>query len=106
MRKITKYDHFNSTRSAVVPINYDDENNSRFIKRLRPVVFRQGRDYCCLLGSNPEQGIVGRGNTADKAIADWEQQMMHRLEHMDENDKVTIAARKILISNRPSLKSV
>jgi hypothetical protein len=101
MRHLAEYNRLNLSSNDVVSINYDDEHNSRFVKKLRPVVFRKGLEYCCLLGPSLEKGIVGRGITADKAINEWEKQIIRRLENFEEDDKIVFTARKILISNRP-----
>jgi hypothetical protein len=103
---LNKYGDFTPVENVVIPINYDDEGNSRFIKKLRPVVFRREEDYCCLLGPNLEHGIAGCGVTPDNAIINWEQQIMSRLENLEDNDTVALEARKMLISNKPLLRSV
>ena len=33
----------------------------------RPVISLDGDQFCCLLGSNPQEGIAGFGNTPDEA---------------------------------------
>jgi hypothetical protein len=30
-------------------------------KALRPVVFKEGKDFCVLLGTNPQDGVFGCG---------------------------------------------
>lgn len=71
-----------------VPINYEAAGLSEEIKVLRPVVFRHGDSYCCLLGPDPQTGIFGAGTTPGKAMSDWTYNLIKRMHLPNENDKV------------------
>lgn len=38
---------------------------------LNPKLYKDGNEWCCLLGENIQEGIVGFGKTPHKAILDW-----------------------------------
>ncbi len=62
-----------------IPINYEADEFSLEVRELRPVVFRDGESYCCLLGADPQSGVFGCGDTAGQAIEDWEQRLQDRM---------------------------
>ncbi len=90
----------NIYRSLIVPVNYDLPDNSRFIRRLRPMVYRQGDEYCCMIGSDQQGTIFGRGAAPGIAIKNWEDNLVRRLEHIEDEDDITKIARRRLISNK------
>src|SRR5688572_2097420 len=62
-----------------VSINYEDKNLPPAVRTLRPVVFKEGDSFCCLLGPDPQEGVVGCGNTKEEALTDWEANMRKRI---------------------------
>ena len=38
---------------------------------LKPKLYKDGNQWCCLLGENIQEGIVGFGETPHKAVMDW-----------------------------------
>lgn len=71
-----------------VPVDFESQDLSRRIKELRPVVWREGTDFCCLLGPDPQEGIFGCGNTAEAAMNDWETHLRERIENASISDEV------------------
>jgi len=48
----------------------EQEELGRF-NLLRPKIFIDGDQWCCLYGDDIQTGIAGFGSTPDKAIWDW-----------------------------------
>ncbi len=71
-----------------VSVDFESEGLSRGVKELRPVVWREGTDFCCLLGPDPQEGIFGCGNTAEAAMNDWETHLRERIEIAGASDEV------------------
>lgn len=65
--------------NRVIDVNYESGNFSKAVRDLRPVVWADERGYCCLLGPDPQEGIMGMGNTIEAALNDWEQQLKERV---------------------------
>lgn len=38
---------------------------------LKPALYKDGNQWCCLYGENIQEGIVGFGDTPYKSILDW-----------------------------------
>jgi hypothetical protein len=55
---------------------------------LHPVLFSEGDNYCCLLGPNPQEGIMGCGDTPVSAIADWENRLKEHLSTAGNDDQI------------------
>ncbi|MVT08493.1 hypothetical protein [Chitinophaga tropicalis] len=53
-----------------VHVDYTTENIPDSVKNFRPTVFRDGDEYCCILGT--EEAVVGTGNTVEEAMNDWD----------------------------------
>lgn len=71
-----------------LPINYQSSDVSGLVRYLRPVLFRKGGGYCCLLGPNTESGILGCGSSPQKAITDWERKIADLLLNAPEADQL------------------
>jgi hypothetical protein len=41
---------------------------------LKPILVKDGDQWCCLYGDNLQTGIVGYGDTPHKAVQAWNQQ--------------------------------
>lgn len=79
-----------------IPINYQAAEVSGMVKNLRPVLFRKGELYCCLLGPDIESGITGQGRNPQKAISDWERKVTDRIEHAPDTDQLALYLRHTL----------
>lgn len=55
---------------------------------LRPVVFKEGNGYCCLLGPDPQTGVMGCGDTPEAAIADWDARLRVHLANAGDDDVI------------------
>jgi hypothetical protein len=55
---------------------------------LKPVVFKDGDSYCCILGPDPQQGIFGCGDTPEEALSEWEAALQARLKNANQDDEV------------------
>lgn len=76
------------SEDAIIPIDYDSNELSDFVKELRPVVFMEGDSFCCLLGPNQQEGIFGCGDSSDEAIEDWEKTLNKRLDKAEDDDEI------------------
>jgi hypothetical protein len=63
----------------LVAINYEESGFPSSFLAFKPLVFRDGQIYCCLLGPNPQEGIFGFGNSVDYAISNWDLEFKKRL---------------------------
>jgi len=53
---------------------------------LKPVIFQEGNPFCCLLGTDPQAGVFGCGDSLKEAIADWDQHLKERIKAPIRND--------------------
>src|SRR5450432_4036768 len=63
----------------LVTINYTDSGLPSSFLAFKPLVFRDGHMYCCLLGPNSKEGIFGFGETLASAIYCWDLEFKKRL---------------------------
>jgi hypothetical protein len=68
---------------------------------LKPAIYKNGKDYFCLLGPHPVEGIFGCGDTAEEAIWEWDHHLNELL--LDEKNKSEAVeyVRKILRPANP-----
>jgi predicted DNA-binding antitoxin AbrB/MazE fold protein len=74
--------------AKIVDIDFTTPETKQTLKTLQPVVFKEGEAYCCHLGEDHTNGIMGRGNSPDEAINDWEKSLQKRIDEHDENDEL------------------
>jgi hypothetical protein len=72
---------------------------------LKPVVFKEGTGYCCILGADPQTGVMGCGDTPEAALADWDSQLKKRLAKAADNDEV-VKHVKQLLADKPRSSQV
>lgn len=72
---------------------------------LKPVVFKEGDIYCCILGINPLEGVFGCGGTPGEAVADWDETLQLRLAESHEGDEVVGYVKEVL-SKAPRSKQL
>jgi len=75
-------------QSAIVDIDFTAADVERTLKTLQPVVFRDGEQYCCHLGPDLEQGVIGKGESPEKAIEAWKAALKQRVETAGEDDEL------------------
>ena len=72
-------------------------------KALQPILFKEGKDFCCLLGPNPQEGVFGCGDTPKQALNDWESHLKEHLATAADSDQVVQHVKKILAKNKEDL---
>ena len=75
-------------QSAIVDLDYNASNIPSTVTEFKPVVFHDGDAYCCMLGSNPQEGVFGCGCSPQEAMEDWAKHFDERLEKPYENDQL------------------
>ena len=55
---------------------------------LQPVIFKDGDKYGCVLGPDINTGISGFGDSPEKAIQEWDENLSRRIKLEGENDRV------------------
>lgn len=75
-------------RNRLVELDYENDDFSGPVKDLRPVVWIDEQGYSCLLGPDPQEGILGTGNSVEAALADWEQQLKARVRTAGASDEL------------------
>jgi hypothetical protein len=71
-----------------VPINFDDKDLPEAVRTLRPLMYKDGDSFCCLLGPDQHQGVSGRGSTRQEALTDWEANMRKRIIYHKPGDEL------------------
>lgn len=67
-------------------------------KALQPIVFKDGNSYCCFLGTDPQIGVFGCGDTPQDAVGEWDKNLKEHLSKSDEKDEVVIYVKAVLAS--------
>ena len=75
-------------QAAIVDIDFTAADVDRTLKTLQPVVFQEGEHFCCHLGPNMEQGILGTGDTPEAAIEAWKAALKQRVQTATEDDEL------------------
>jgi hypothetical protein len=73
-----------------VAVNYSDQTFPEAIKVLQPIVFQEEGSFCCVLGPDPQSGIFGCGDTAERALLDWNTHLQQAMVHNEEADPEVI----------------
>src|SRR5450432_286815 len=63
----------------IIAISYEDLNLPVSFNAFRPILFKDGDMFCCLLGPNLQEGIFSFGITVNSAIALWDLAFKKRL---------------------------
>jgi hypothetical protein len=71
-----------------IEMNYEDADLPEAVKTLKPLVFKDGDSFCCLLGPDPQEGVFGCGPTQQEALNDWEANMRKRIIYHKAGDEV------------------
>ena len=71
-----------------VNIDFEDQNLPEAVRTLRPILFKDGDSFCCLLGPDPQEGVFGCGSTKEAALIDWEANMRKRIAYHKAGDEV------------------
>ncbi|MGN7786368.1 hypothetical protein ACTJIJ_17680 [Niabella sp. 22666] len=71
-----------------VRLDYERTDWPPLVRELRPIIWEEGTSYCCLLGPDFREGILGYGPTIEEAVADWELNVQERLAHHEPGDEI------------------
>lgn len=71
-----------------ISLDYNSGDIPESVKKLKPILFHEGDAFCCLLGSDPQEGIFGCGQTEKEALEDWDNKAKERVKAMEPNDTV------------------
>jgi hypothetical protein len=69
-------------------------------KALKPILFKEGNAFCCLLGPNAQDGVFGCGHTPKQALQDWEERLKDHLATAGDNDEVVQYVREMLAKDK------
>ncbi len=72
-------DYLHSRVAEIIAINFDEAERSRTwvaVLGLKP--FRDGNKYCFLWGPNIQDGVCGFGETPEKAVYAFEEEMFKK----------------------------
>ncbi|TCS89261.1 hypothetical protein EDD80_102455 [Anseongella ginsenosidimutans] len=83
------------SEKARVPFDYEKKGLPRAVCELRPIIFREGDLFRCLLGPDLQKGISGEGATPEAAVEEWVSSLRQRLQAHAE-DEATQYARDVL----------
>jgi hypothetical protein len=75
-------------QNLIVDIDFTAADVEKTLKTLQPVVFRDNERFCCHLGSDLENGILGCGDSPEAAITDWKEQLKLRIADASEEDEL------------------
>lgn len=71
-----------------IPVDFDDKSLSEAVRTLQPLVFKDGKTFCCVLGPNRMRGIFGCGPSLNVALDEWESNMRKRIIYPQVDDYV------------------
>jgi hypothetical protein len=86
----------------IIEINYSGSDFPSSFRAFKPILFKSGQLYCCLLGPNMLEGIFAMGFTVDAVISQWNVEFKKRLIEEDSKDDPTtrFVSYKIKMNNR------
>lgn len=76
----------NFEKLQVVDFDFDQDWVPKRAKKLRPHIYKDGLEYCCVFGPDPQVGIFGCGNDAEAAIMEWEDDLNERITRLTGDD--------------------
>lgn len=79
-----------------IDFDYDAPNVPEMAKVLRPVIYKDGNSFSCLLGPNPEEGVFGSGHTAEEAVTMWAAVLTEHISNCKLDKQVTEYVREVL----------
>ena len=65
----------NATGLPVIAIDLDAADVPESVREFHPILFKDGSEFCCILGPDAETGIMGRGHSAAEAMANFDQKV-------------------------------
>jgi len=77
----------------VISIDFENESLPAPFRNLRPVLYKDGEQFCCILGPDRNQGIFACATTQAEAISDWTHQFRERMIDVSEEDEFAVELR-------------
>ena len=74
----------------LISIDYNSGDVPASVKQYRPILYKDGNEFCCLLGPDPQNGIFGGGGSIQEAIVDWDRHYHDYMQDADEEDLLLI----------------
>lgn len=84
----------------VVTLDYTSPDLPAAVRQFKPVLYQEDESFCCILGPDKEQAVIGYGATEDEAIKNWVTDFKQRLESRNENDTVAQYLRDMLSASK------
>jgi hypothetical protein len=72
----------------LVHFNYEAKDVPQTVRELRPVIFQDGNDFCCVLGPDMKKGIFACGLSPQEALKNWQRNLDQRIKNHSDNDEV------------------
>ena len=76
-------------QAAVIPIDYEHTDLPATVRQFKPVVFKEGDAFCCILGPDPQSGVFGCGDSKEDAIRDWNNHFLDEINNPTEGNETT-----------------
>ena len=73
-----------------VDIDYADATVPESVKIVRPLLFQQDNAFCCVLGPDPQRGIIGCGYNVADTLKDFDKHLQARRNNHETGDEVAI----------------
>lgn len=86
----------NVAEKAKIPVDFQRPGMPMTANLLQPVIFKDGDNYCCALGSSAESGVLGFGKTPEQAAQDWDRNLTDRMSLATPGDELVEEIKTIL----------
>jgi hypothetical protein len=73
-----------------IEIDFTDPALPESVMILRPLLFYKEGGYCCILGPDPQRGVLGCGYSAKEAMSDFDQHLQELRNKPRADDEVSI----------------
>lgn len=81
-------EQMNVEENKKVVLNYEDPTLTKFVRQFRPLVYRDGNLYCCILGPNPETGVFACADSLEDTLQQWTEEVKKRASAPGTGDEV------------------
>ena len=79
-----------------IAIDCADGHIPESVKTFRPLLFKDGDSYSCVLGPDAQQGVFGSGETTMAALKDWDKNLRQRMKVTDKDDEVALYIQRVI----------
>lgn len=86
----------------LVNVDYDGTNLPPTVQLFKPVLYKNGTEYYCLLGADPQEGVFGCGETPQEAVLAWERHLKELIHTTDRKNQMMQYISGHLIGTRVS----